>query len=306
MAADGRNRILERIAYGGWRDCRRISNGTIDLVITAEVGPRIIRLGLEGGENEFKEFDDQLGLTGGDEWRIYGGHRLWHAPEAKPRTYFPDNSPVEIAERDGRVRAVQPVEPTTGIQKELDIRMDPQGPHVEVTHRLRNAGLWPVEAAPWALSVMAPGGRAIIPLPPRGSHEDNLLPVNTMTMWAYTDMADARWAWGRRYVMLRQDPDAPAPQKAGMSVPDGWAAYATGGRLFVKRFDFDPCAVYPDRGCNVEVCTNADFLELETLGPVAKIEPGCCVEHVERWSLFADVPVPESDDDVARDVLPRI
>ena len=29
----------------------------------------------------FKEYDEQMGKTGGDEWRIYGGHRLWIAPE---------------------------------------------------------------------------------------------------------------------------------------------------------------------------------------------------------------------------------
>ena len=67
-----------------------------------------------------------------------------------------------------------------------------------------------VEAyAPWALSVMDTGGTAIIPLPPRGSHEDNLLPANSMTFWAYTDMADPRWTWGEKYLLLRQDSAKP-------------------------------------------------------------------------------------------------
>ena len=58
---------------------------------------------------------------------------------------------------------------------------------VRVTHRLHNRGLWPVTLAPWALSAMAPGGTAILPLPPRGSHADNLLPVSHLVSWAYTD-----------------------------------------------------------------------------------------------------------------------
>ncbi|MHC4506228.1 MAG: hypothetical protein ACYTFI_23280 [Planctomycetota bacterium] len=253
---------MEKVAYAGWENCYRLANGTVELIVTADVGPRIIRFGFEGGENEFKEFDEMLGKTGGDEWLIYGGHRLWHAPEEKPRTYFPDNVPVEVEETDGVVRVRPPVETTTGMAKEIDIRLDPDSARVELTHRLTNTSLWAVELAPWALSVMAEGGRAVIPLPPRGSHEENLLPANSMTMWAYTDMADARWRWGRKYVMLAQDPAATVPQKVGLMVPDGWAAYANGGRLFVKRFPFDARATYPDMGCNVETFTNADFLEL--------------------------------------------
>ena len=297
---------MKVVEYKGWPNCRRISNGLVELIVTADVGPRVIRFGFAGHDNEFKEYDDMVGLTGGDEWRLYGGHRLWHAPEQKPRTYWPDNVPVEVEEVGDAVRFVQQVEPTTGIQKEIDFRLDASAAHVELTHRIRNTNLWTVTLAPWALSVMAGGGRAIVPVPPRGSHEQHLLPTHSMTFWAYTDMTDPRWTWGERSVMLRQDPDAAGPQKLGMSVPDGWAAYARNGHLFVKRFCYDPRAVYPDLGCCVEVFTNADMLELETLGPLAGVVPGGCVEHVEHWFLFDDVPAPRTEADVEENVLPKV
>jgi len=294
---------LERTAYQGWPNCYRLSNGLIDLIVTTDVGPRIIRFGFVGEENEFKEYEDTAGQQGGDEWRIYGGHRLWHAPETKPRTYCADNSPVALEQRGDIVRLIQPTEATTGIQKEIDIRLSPAEAHVEVTHRLRNTNLWAVELAPWALSVMAPGGTAIIPLPLRRSHQESLLPTNTIALWAYTDMADPRWHWGRKYVMLRQDPHLETPQKAGVMAKDGWAAYARAEHLFAKRFSYVDGARYPDLGCSVEAFTNADMLELETLGPLVDLQPGAAVEHVERWHLFRDVPAPKNDADVDRDVL---
>jgi len=298
--------VLEKTGYRGWPNCYRLSNGIIDLIVTTDVGPRIIRFGFAGEENEFKEYDDTAGKQGGDEWRIYGGHRLWHAPEAKPRTYYPDNSPVGLEQHADFVRLVQPTEPTTGIQKEIEIRMAPAAAQVEVTHRLRNTNLWAVELVPWALSVMAPGGTAIIPLPPRRSHEESLLPTSAIALWAYTDMTDPRWHWGRSYDLLRQDPNLDAPQKAGAMVTDGWAAYARAGHLFVKRFSYVEGARYPDLGCSVEAFTNADMLELETLGPLILLQPGDAVEHAEHWRLFRDVPAPNSDSDVDRDVLPLI
>ena len=55
---------MEKIAYQGWNNCIRLSNGIIELVITADVGPRVIRFGFIGAQNEFDE--DWLGVTGGD------------------------------------------------------------------------------------------------------------------------------------------------------------------------------------------------------------------------------------------------
>jgi hypothetical protein len=297
---------IEKITYQGWENSVRLSNGIADLVITTAVGPRIIRFGFVGEPNIFCEMPDQMGLTDGAQWRIYGGHRLWHAPESIPRTYYPDNQPVKVEISAGFVRTIQETEPTTGIQKEMDISLDAQAARVVVTHRLRNQGLWAVELAPWALSVMAPGGTAVIPLPPRQSHDENLLPVNRLVMWAYTDFSDPRWTFGKRWILLRQDAACSGPQKIGVSVPDGWAAYAVLGNLFVKQARYQAGACYPDMGSSIEVYTDAQITELETLGPLTRLEPGEAVEHVEHWSLFRDVPVPENDDDVLETVLPNI
>jgi hypothetical protein len=297
---------MEKTNYRGWQNCCRISNGLVDLVVTTEIGPRIIRFGFVGEENEFKEYDDMAGETGGAEWRIYGGHRLWHAPEARPRTYYPDNLPVELEEHAGFMRVIQPTETTTGIQKEIDIRLSAAEAHVELTHRLRNSNLWAVELAPWALTVMAPGGTAIIPFPPRASHEERLLPANTIALWPYTDMADRRWRWGSKYVTLGQDRRASTPQKAGFMVTEGWAAYARQGHLFVKKFSYFEGERYPDFGCSVELFTDADMLELEALGPLTSLRPEGTVEHVEHWFLFRDVPAPSGDTDIDLHVLPRI
>jgi hypothetical protein len=297
---------MEKVKYKGWPNCYRLSNDLVDLIVTTDVGPRIIRFGFVGEENEFGEFEDMLGKTGGDEWRIYGGHRLWRAPETRAHTYFPDNSPVEIEQHDGFVRVVQPTEAATGIQKEIDIQLSAGEAHVKLTHRLRNTNSWAEELAVWAISLMVQGGKCIIPLPPRGSHEENLLPINSMALWAYTDMADPRWTWGTHYIMLRQDPAMARPQKIGVMAPDGWAAYARDGHLFVKKFTYVPDVCYPDFGCHVETFANADFIEIETVGPLVSLEPGAAAEHVEHWFLFRDVPVPDADADVDRDVLLKV
>jgi hypothetical protein len=258
----------------------------VELVATTDVGPRIIRLGFVNGPNLMKEYADQMGQTGGAEWRIYGGHRLWHAPEAKPRTYAPDNGPVAWEWNGIVLRLKQPVEAATGIEKHIEIAPAKDGSEILVRHRLINRNCWDIETAPWSPTVMAPGGRLIAPHEPYRSHADYLLPSRPLVLWHYTDMSDPRWVWGRRYLQLIQDSSRSSPQKLGWLNQRGWIAYARQGVLFVKRYDAMDGATYPDFDSNTETFTDPEMLEMETLGPLTRLAAdGGAVEHVERWSL---------------------
>ena len=296
---------FDKIEYKGWKNCYRLSNGLIELVITGDVGPRVIRFGFPGQDNEFFEDTPALGLTGGDAWRIYGGHRLWHAPEDPVRTYCPDNSPVAVGEAGGVVTVTQPTEPATGIQKEMVFTLDGDA-CISVEHRLTNRTPWPLELAPWAISPMAAGGVGIVPLPERGTHQANLQPTGGLALWAYTDFADPRWTWGTKFILLRQQPGNTTAQKVGSRCAADWVAYARNGHLFVNHFQPDPAGDYPDLGSRVEVFTNENMLEVETIAPYRRVEPGQTVSHHERWTLFQDVPMPASDADVEQHVLPRV
>lgn len=294
----------KKISYGGWPNCIKLSNGKTELVITTDVGPRIIRYARVGGQNVFKEYAAQMGKTGGKEWCIYGGHRLWHAPEVKPRTYALDNSPVEAAWKNEVLTLTQATEPETRIQKQIEISFA-KGGEVWLTHRLVNRNHFDIEFAPWCLTVMAAGGRAIFPQEDFIPHTEYLLPARPLVLWHYTNMADPRWIWGTKYIQLRQNPKMPAPQKVGFLNTKGWAAYSLGEDLFIKRFGFDPTANYADLGCNTETFTNDDMLEVETLGPLTKLAPGASVEHVEIWTLNK-CAVGESEADIAKMVEPMV
>lgn len=298
---------IDKTNYKGWPNSYRITNGEVELVVTGDIGPRVIRYGFAGGQNLFWEDPKTLGKTGSNEWQLIGGHRIWHAPEDPKRTYAPDNGPVEVKIEGSALHAIQPVEPTTGIQKEIIVRLVGQGSSVEILHRLTNRNLWPIELSPWALSMMAPGGAAVAPFPPRGKHPAVLAPTNPLVMWAFTDFSDKRWQFTKKYLILRQDPKAAEPQKAGLFNANTWAAYLLGSDLFVKRYKADPARQYTDFGCSFETFTNADFLELETLGPLTKVEPGAAAEHTERWTLHRNVKLPNwTDAEIDRAVLPLV
>jgi hypothetical protein len=297
---------IEKTAFRGWPNCYRVSNGTVEFIATTDIGPRIISFGFVGGANLFFVREEFAGQTGGPEWKNYGGHRIWHAPEDKVRTYEPDNSPIDAKVVANGLVLTMPTGPLSGIQKEIEITLDPDSSEVRVLHRLRNTGAWPIELAPWAISVMAPGGFAIAPLP-TAFHPDRLLPNRALTLWPYTDMRDDRWLWGTDYILLRQKVvEGQDRTKVGVNNNLGWAAYYLKPFLFIKRFTPVEGARYPDYNSSLEVFTNNRMLELETLAPLVTVEPGATVGHEERWELHRNIEIGFSETDVRATVEPLV
>ena len=109
-----------------------------ELIATSDVGPRIMRYSFVGGKNVLVEFKGRLGKSGEKEWMMRGGHRLWAAPKSIPDTYALDNGPVKATVHGDVISFVQPVEPETGLQKEITIKLAPSGTDVEVIHKITN------------------------------------------------------------------------------------------------------------------------------------------------------------------------
>jgi len=306
---------VEKVEYRGWKQNLRLSNGDAELIATLDVGPRIISYRLADGVNVFKEYEDQLGKAGESEWMIRGGHRLWAGPEDTTRTYAADNGPVASQEL-GPLHVLLTPAPETqyGLQKEIDLQLAPSGSGVTVTHRIKNVGKAPTDLAAWGLSVMAPGGVEIIPLPPKKPHPGSpknakspaeFLANQLYVAWPYTDFQDPRWSFGTQAITLRQDAKQ-GPTKLGLAHSMEAVGYLNGGTLFVKRFGLEPGKAYPDHGCNFETFTNEDMLECESLGPLVHLAPGQTVEHVERWELIGGLGDADDEAAVLKHVLPKL
>ena len=178
---------------------------------------------------------------------------------------------------------------------------------MKVTHRIYNRGPWAAKFAPWSLSVMAPGGTVIVPQEPFVPHGpgegQSFEAARPIVLWQFTNMADPRFVWGKRFIRMSQDDAYPTKQKFGGMIKPGWAAYDFGSELFIKHFAFFPGANYPDYGCNAEFYTEPGMLEIESLGPEVPIEPGDYAEHIETWQI-EQVAASKDDDTLAEQLKP--
>ena len=267
-------------------DCVTLENDSLSLMVTQSVGPRIISLRLNDGENLFAELPEgTLDCPGVGKYHFYGGHRLWHAPEDPARTYLPDDKPVEIVPVENGFKVGQQVEVQTGIEKSMHIFLPDNGPKVIIRHTLTNRGPWPVECAPWAITQFKRGGIAILP---QCTQDTGVLPNRSFAVWPYTDIKDAHIQWGNRYIFVRANLESGAV-KLGFPNPRGWLGYWLDGTLFAKKAGFDPTTNYYDFGSSSECYCDHRFLELETLAPKKSIPLNGSVSHTETWELFEDI-----------------
>lgn len=261
-----------------------LENEHVRLEYALDAGPRIVHFSRRGGRNVFAE-------TPGIEWetvhgrpfRLLGGHRLWSAPECPLEEQVPDDEPVAVRATDGGVELAGATRTHDGLARRIELRLD--GPRVHVTHTLVNDTEREVEAAAWALTQLAPGGVAVLPLPEAGAEQ---LPNRNVVLWPYSDVHDRRFEVRATAIRVATD-DGPGFFKVGCLNLNGAVSYELGDVVFRKRFDPEPGAPHVDLGCNAEVYVRAEFLELETLTPLRRVGAGEELRHLEEWELL-DAP----------------
>ncbi len=275
---------------------KAIENTALRLEYMTGAGPRVLRLiDRRSNQNLFAELPQVSWETASGTYHPYGGHRLWLSPEIPAITYIPDGFAPRIEALPDGVRLTGAPEAASGVQKTLEIHLDPVLPRVTLEHRIANLGPAALDVAPWAITQMAPGGWAILPNPPPPASSNSFLPDRLLTLWPYSRLDDARLRFQDPYILIHSDA-ASEPLKIGVRSPAAWSGYYRAGTLFRKSAAFLAAENYPDFGCNLEVYVINRFLELETLGPLTHLAPGASLSHRETWQVWSGLDAPDTSE----------
>ena len=288
-----------------------ISNGVIEAFVTVDVGPRIIRFGFTNGQNLMcdnrgaaspkcdKVFTDFFGPN--KKWEILGGHRIWTSPESYPHSYYPDIEPVKYELTKHGAIFTPNAEIENGVQKQIEIKMDPDDANMQVVMRVTNIANKPQEFSIWGLTVSATNGTLIIPM----NHNDTgLLANRNISVWPYTNLSDNRVHFGNRYVTLHQDTNTTQPFKLGFDLNQAEVFYCLGEDIFRKSYEtYHNKEKYPDNNCSFETYTCDTFIEVESLSPLKTVNPNETVALTEHWSLLKRPCDVDFKDDISIDKM---
>lgn len=271
---------------------RSLENDHLRIDYLVQAGPRLVRLFLAGStDNLLAEVPDVHWPTPWGEYHLRGGHRVAIAPEALELAYVPDNDDLLIEDVPGGVRLMGPTEAASGIGKSIEVQLQSDRPVITLRHAVRNDRVEPIEIAAWSITQLALGGIAVAPLRTT-SGINRHRPDRQVVLWPYTSWQDERLFADDDYVWINAQP-GPEELKLGV-LARGWLGYLRSGVFFLKRFDPQLELPHPDLNTNAQVYCNDRFIELESLAPLAVLEPGQSSVHVETWEIYRDVDVPQS------------
>lgn len=274
---------------------RTLVAGSLELDYLDTAGPRIVGLRYKGSANLLASVPEISIPTPYGDYHYMGGHRLWYAPEAMPRSYVPDNDGMTISDQPDGVLLQGKQEIGTGICKSIEIHLLPDHSQVSLKHTLVNESLWDVELAPWTITMFRLGGVAILPFQSESVDMNGLLPNRYISLWPYSKINDPRLRFDDDFIFVSAKPDLPL-FKVGTFNPRGWIAYWNQGVLFRKKFSVQTDETHPDNGCNAEIYCDEHFIELESLAPLIKLTAGSSISHTENWELY---------DSLKQDFLPE-
>lgn len=270
---------IDQINFGAWGECWRCRYKGLELIVAGGNSPRIVSF--RRGDSENILFEDTEGRFGRGEWRLLGGHRLWIAPETE-LSYESEIGPCRFEAHGDRL-ALSCGPGASMLRRKIEISPSDRCDGFRIRHEIVNESAFPsANVGVWAVTCVKPVGKVEIPwgIGPKGWR------MQTVRYWRelggiLTDPANGQWrAEADRFVV---EPNG-AWGKIGVA-SEGPITHTTPAGAFIKHIDHAAGATYPDGGCNVAVFTASEYMEVETLGPLAELAPGAVATHDEHWSL---------------------
>ena len=277
------NLQIEQTEFLGWSEAYRLRLGEATMVVVTEVGPRILSLSVGDGPNLLFVDHETTGQGRGDaDFHVYGGHRVWVAPETAD-TYAPDNERCQVEISGDGLVVIVPVAPQTGLQKRLMVSA--QEDRFVVEQGVCNTGDALYTGAVWALTCVEPKGAIVFPWGRQGSWDLKKIVYWNKWIGHSSDVTSDQWQPGSDLFKV-----VPTGEegKVGTNSPEGWVALCREDATFVKSHRRIPDVKYPDEDCSLQVYTCKQFIEMETLSPLTVFYPGQEVVHREVWTVTAE------------------
>ncbi len=275
-------------------NCIELNNTALSVVVAESIGPRILSLRFNDGDNLFAEIPGvTLDCPNVGKLRLFGGHRLWVAPELPERTYLPDAFNVQVEAITNGVRVTQKPD-ASGIEKSLTVTLPDDSATVIVEHMLTNRSVWAIECAAWAITQMAIGGSAALPQNTEPLDAGGYWGNRPITFWPYTNINSPHLTLKNDRIRINATIRDDEALKIGAPNPVGWLAYWNKDTLFVKEAAYDHAARYYDFDSSSQIYCNSQFLELETLSPISLIRPNQTLTHREVWRVYKAASVEDA------------
>ena len=275
------------VSYQGWTNAWRLANQEVEVIVVPEIG-RVMSFRFLQGENVFWEdrsLEGRRGNWDGKEWINFGGDKTWPAPEAEwgrhtgRKEWMPppafDSLPVEARVEGRQLVLTSPVDPYYGVRTVRRVSLF--GSSLQIHTSYEKVSGEPFKMGIWVITQFKNPVAVYLPV------ETNSIFTN-----GYFQFGNEPWPQlQRRGSVIEITRDRQTAHKMG---GDARQLLWVGAReMCLVSVSDNPGGEYPDRGARAEVYTNPDpkeYVELEMLGPLARLQPGQTITLRSHYQLL--------------------
>lgn len=266
---------INNINYGR---CINISNGLLDVVVTIDYGPRIIKYCPKNAKNLFyydneREYSFPQNITNTNElFYLYGGHRMWVSTETGEKSTYPDNIPIVYSPISEGVKLSIPRYDAQGIDLSMDIILTQETTDIMVVHSVKNISNTPKEISINADTALCKKGFVYS----MQSNREQSIRLYKSSKWK-----DKRLFIGNDYVTV--DANNGDEFIIGIKNAYGRCGYIDDDVEFDKQYIHNPDMEYNDKDISTKIKIFNNYISLNTISPLYIVESGETIRFVESW-----------------------
>ena len=280
---------ITEINYKDYGKCLKVTNDVVEVIISIQYGPRIVKYGFVNDINHFAESIEDKIVTSNGDYYIIGGHRFLYLTENENNIYIPDNKNVEYESIEGGIRLIQPIEEHTYFNKIIEIIFEGDS-KLRVVHKIVSENHFNINVSIASITVMDSNGIELIPLDMKC---EGKLPNKSLVFWPYSNLKDQRVYFGDKYIAMKVNENIYDNFRLGFNMNFTRALYYSQNQLFVKevkqREKTGETEEYPNMGSKYESYITKNYIEMQTNSPKSLLKANGCVEHEEIWNLYREV-----------------
>jgi len=262
-----------------------LTQGSTRLEINAGIAGRISSLKIDGTE---------MLLTPDKAGNAIWGSVFWSSPQSEwswPPIHLLDSAPYQVSVTDERIVFTSKVDPTTGYQFVKSYGINTEKNCVSIIYSIYNHSNVEKNVAGWEVTRFPPTGMAFFPQGNTESSSGIFYPL------VVEHVGEMTWATYKRENILQNH------HKLMTDGKEGWVAYTTAGKIFIKEFADVPVELIVSGEGEIELFANVEktFWEIDQQGVMTKLAPGEHLDWEVRWhtrSLPNDIPARVGSEDL--------
>lgn len=280
---------IKQINLKYYGKCVSINNGTVKVIVSVDVGPKIIFWGYTNGENmlyipyDILEYDEPISQKIPPDifFKRYG-HEIMLAYEKSKPVFLSSGTTIYSILQEGVAFSCS--SPKLGLSANLEIIIQDNSNSIMIVHSIENTNEKTQNFSICSSTFVTQDGTLLVP---QNIEDLGNAPNRVLSLWKKSNINDSRLCVANEYLKFNNiSTDKLSVLKLGINNRRAWSTYTKDGNTFLMHYLHNKKAKYLNFDSSFIIDSKKELLSLKILSPIYNVQKNEVAKMAEYWSLF--------------------